>query len=154
MPFVKRDGAGKIVARFSMPQVDQLEWVADDSTELLPSVESLRAEKNIEINLARLAANQSSFPFAGKQIACDRLSRGDIDAIGLDVALNGSLPAGWPGSWKAVDNTYLPLADVAAFKTLVTAMVTQGNINFAHAQALKTTLAAATTREQVAAIVW
>lgn len=70
------------------------------------------------------------------------------------VALYGALPPGFPGAWKAVDNTYLPIANVDAWKVFYTAMVAQGAANFAHAQELKAQLAAATTPEAVAAIVW
>lgn len=115
---------------------------------------SLKAAKNEEINAARLAANFSTFTHAGKAIACDQLSRSDIDGTNGFVTLYGTLPPGWPGGWKAVDNTYVAIADVAAWKAFYASMFAAGNANFAKAQTLKTQLAAATTAEQVAAIVW
>ena len=118
---------------------------------LLPQ---LISAKNAEINAARLAANFSTFTHAGKAIACDQLSRSDIDGTNGFVALYGSLPPGWPGGWKAVDNSYVPIADVAAWKAFYSSMFAAGNANFAKAQALKAQLDAATTAEQVAAIVW
>lgn len=114
----------------------------------------LKAAKNAEINAARLAANFSTFTHAGKQIACDQLSRSDIDGTNGFVSLYGAMPPGWPGGWKAVDNTYVAIADVAAWMAFYASMFAAGNANFAKAQALKTQLDAATTAEQVAAIAW
>lgn len=115
---------------------------------------ALKAAKNEEINAARLAANFSTFQHAGKAIACDQLSRSDIDGTNGFVALYGALPPGWPGGWKAVDNTYVAIATVADWKAFYTSMFAAGNANFAHAQALKALLAAATTAADIAAIQW
>lgn len=117
-------------------------------------LDAIVAAKNKEINAARLAANQGTFEHAGKLVACDPLSRSDIDAINGFVALTGSLPPGWPGGWKAADNSLLPIADVAAWTAFYGSMVAAGNAHFAHSQALKAQLAAATTAEEVAAISW
>ena len=119
-----------------------------------PTLIELKAAKNAEINIARAAANTSTFDHSGKTFSCDQLSRSDIDGVNGYVALYGALPPGFHGAWKAVDNTYLPIADVDAWKVFYTAMVAQGAANFAHAQELKAQLAAATTPEAVAAIVW
>lgn len=114
----------------------------------------LKFAKNIEINAGRAVANTSIFVHGGKVFSCDQLSRSDIDGANGYVALYGALPPGFPGAWKAVDNTYLPIADVEAWKVFYTAMVAQGAVNFAHAQKLKSQLAAATTPKAVSAIVW
>lgn len=115
---------------------------------------ALKAAKNDEINAARLAANFSTFTHAGKAIACDQLSRSDIDGTNGFVALYGALPPGWPGGWKAVDNTYVAIATVNDWKAFYSSMFAAGNANFAHAQALKGLLAAADTAEAIAAIRW
>lgn len=115
---------------------------------------ALKAAKNAEINAARLAANFSTFPYAGKAIACDQLSRSDIDGTNGFVSLYGSLPPGWPGGWKAVDNTYVPISSVADWKAFYSSMFAAGNANFAKAQALKDQLEAATTPEEVQSINW
>lgn len=120
----------------------------------LPSIEQLKAGKNAEINTARAAANFSTFPHSGKQFACDQLSRSDIDGINGYIALHNAFPAAFPGAWKAVDNTYHALPDIAEWKSFYTSMVAAGSANFAHAQTLKAALAIAVTAEQVAAIVW
>lgn len=112
----------------------------------------LKAAKNAAINTARLKANQSHFTFAGKQIAVDPLSRSDIDAAHGAILMLGAMPGGWPGGWKAMDNTIVPIADLATWGQFYGAMVAQGTANFAHAQALKAQLAAANTAEEVAAV--
>lgn len=114
----------------------------------------LKAVKNAEINAARLKANRSTFTHAGKEFACDELSRSDIDGANGMITNLGAMPPGWPGGWKAVDNMVLPLATVADWKAFYGSMFAAGNTNFVHAQDLKTALAAATTAAQVAAIVW
>lgn len=119
-----------------------------------PPLDALKAAKNAEINAARLVSNQGTFAHAGKLIACDPLGRSDIDGINGFVALTGSLPPGWPGGWKAADNSLLPIADVPAWTAFYGSMVAAGNAHFAHSQALKAQLAAATTAAEVAAISW
>lgn len=117
-----------------------------------------KAAKNEQINGWRLAANRDCFIFAGKEIACDELSRSDIDGVNGMVAITGALSPGFPMAWKAKDNSYVPIADVAAWKTFYAALVAKGTANFAHAQALKAQLAAITDGPnavaQVEAIQW
>jgi hypothetical protein len=119
-----------------------------------PTLDELKAAKNAEINAARAAANTGAFEHGGKTFSCDQLSRSDIDGVNGEVALTGALPQGFPGAWKAVDNTFLPIADVSAWTAFYSAMVAQGTANYIHAQQLKAQLAAATTAEEVAAIAW
>lgn len=130
------------------------EWVASYEPPPPPALDALKAEKNAEINAARLAANFSTFAHGGKQFACDQLSRSDIDGTNGFVSLYGTLPPGWPGGWKAIDNSYAPIATVTDWKAFYASMFAAGNANFAHAQALKALLAAAATADEVAAIHW
>lgn len=119
-----------------------------------PTLAELKAAKNAAINAARAAANTGTFTHGGKTFSCAPLSRGDIDGMNGYVALFAALPSVFPGAWKAVDNTYLTIADVPAWKAFYSAMVLQGAANFAHAQDLKAKLQAATTAAAVAAIAW
>lgn len=128
--------------------------VPPTAQELAAQFVALKTAKNIQINEWRAQANQTSFTHLGKVIACDALSRSDIDAVAGSIALTGAFPAGFPNAWKAIDNSYLMLPDVAAFKAMYASMTLQGTLNFSHSQTLKATLAAATTAEQVAAINW
>ena len=114
----------------------------------------LKAEKNQQINSWRAQANQSSFTHDGKTIACDPLSRSDIDGVAGSIALTGAFPVGFPGAWKAMDNTYIVLWGIQAFKDMYASMTMQGTINFGRAQSLKASLAAATTKAEVDALVW
>lgn len=134
-------------------------WVRSGDTFVLPvapvpDLAALKVAKNDEINVARLAANRSTFTHAGKQFACDELSRSDVDGTNGFVALYGALPPGWVGGWKAVDNSFYAIADVAGWKAFYTSMFAAGSLNFAHAQALKAMLAEAATAGEVAAIHW
>ncbi len=115
---------------------------------------SAKLHKANLINVWRQEANFSQFTYGGKQIACDQLSRSDIDAVCGHVSLFGTFPANFPGGWKTMDNSYVVLGSVDAFKTMYQAMTTQGTMNFARSQALKAALQAATTIEQVEAITW
>lgn len=129
-------------------------WDGEHYTPAAVDLAPLKAAKNAEINAARLAASFSTFTHAGKAIACDQLSRSDIDGTNGFVSLYGAMPPGWPGGWKAVDNTYVPIATVGDWKAFYASMFAAGNANFAKAQALKTQLDAAATAEEVAAIAW
>jgi len=118
------------------------------------TLDGLKADKNAEINATRAALNTSSFIHDGKTFSCDSLSRSDIDGVNGYVALYGVLPPDFPGAWKAIDNSYYPLADVAAWKAFYASMVAAGTENFMRAQQLKAQLAAATTAEEVEAVRW
>lgn len=118
------------------------------------TLDDLKAAKNAEINAGRATANTSTFTHGGKAISCDPLSRSDVDGVNGYVAIYGALPPAFPGAWKAVDNSYLLIADVEAWKAFYAAMVAQGAANFAHAQDLKGQLAAAASAEDVAAVTW
>ena len=122
--------------------------------EYIPSLAVLKSEKNAEINLWRANANSSTFPYSGKLIACDPLSRSDIDGIAGSISLTGGYPEDFPMQWKAVDNTFVELADVDAFKAFYAAMVAQGTANFIRSEQRKYALSQATTQAEIDAIVW
>lgn len=130
------------------------EVIARDQSDVDRSIAEARREKNAEINSKRLEANRSSFEHQGKLFACDELSRSDIDGVTSFVSLSGSLPPGWPGAWKAIDNSFHPIASVDDWKAFVASMVAAGNANFAKAQALKAQLSAAVTYDEIKAIKW
>lgn len=131
-------------------------WVISplSAEEIASKLAEAKTVKTAQINEWRFKANMSTFVHAGKVIACDSLSRSDIDAVAGSISLTGAFPSGFPGAWKAVDNTYIPLPDIASFKAMYASMTQQGTANFARSQALKATLASATTVEQVEAITW
>ena len=116
------------------------------------TLDDAKAEKRRAINAARLQATYSSFTFQGHEIACDQLSRSDIDGVNGTVATTGALPVDFPGHWKTKANDYVPIPDVATWNGFYAAMVAQGTANFARSQQLKAQVEAATTVEQVDAI--
>lgn len=117
-----------------------------------------KSRKEQEIDIWRLRANESSFPHLGKNFSCDRLARGDIDWVNGHVAVHGTLPPGFPGGWKALDGTYIPIADVAAWNAFYLSIGVAGHIHYARSTELKAQVAAitdpATAVAQLAAIVW
>lgn len=118
------------------------------------TLEQVRADKKQQINTWRLAANQVGFNFAGKRISTDTLSRSDIDGTNGTVALTGSFPAGWPGYWKAEDNSLVPITSIDEWKLFYAAMSAQGAANFLTSQGLKAMVDAAQTIAEVEAVAW
>ncbi len=143
-----------VVVDFGGNEIASYAWAVTN----LPSevqavvVESRRAEKNRLVNAARADANQATFTHAGKEIACDALSRSDLDGIANYIALFDAYPPEWLGVWKAADNSYLDMATVAQFRAMYESMVTAGLNNFKQAQQRKNALAAATTIEAIDAV--
>lgn len=134
---------------------EQAWTVANKSAEQIAAeLAPVKASKILQINQWRAAANKTFFTYSGKQIACDDLSRSDIDAVAGSISLTGSFPAGFPGAWKAMDNSYIMLPDIDAFKSMYAAMTAQGTTNFGHSQSLKAAVAAAQTVAEVNAVVW
>lgn len=117
-------------------------------------LQKLKADKRQEINESRLQANFSTFLHNGKVIACDQLSRSDIDGVNGYVGINGTLPPDFPGAWKAKDDSYLPIASVDAWKSFYLSMYNTGLGHFMKSQQLKAQVDACTTVEEVEAIKW
>jgi hypothetical protein len=121
--------------------------------ELDDKLVAAKIEKNAYINQSRLNANYTSFVFAGKAIACDALSRSDIESTNSQVLRRNSMPPGWQGLWKAVDNTYVSIPDVTSWNSFYDAMYAQGMANFMKSQQLKSALNTATL-DNIDSIVW
>ena len=157
---------GQRLVAYNPPPVDELTQVAvpilpvdpqQDAVQfeihLRPDAVTLaKARKNEAINASRLRANQGHFTFGGKQIAVDPLSRSDIDGAHGAWLMFGGPPPGWPGGWKAMDNSFVSITDIATWGNFYGAMVATGTAHFARAQGLKAQLAAATNLEEVAAV--
>jgi hypothetical protein len=114
----------------------------------------VKAARKEYVNAARLTANRTSFTYETKEIAVDVLSRSDIDGANGYILANNSFPAGWPGGWKCMDNTYVPITAIATWNLFYAAMVNQGTANFTKSQTLKAAIDAATTIAEVEVIVW
>lgn len=117
-------------------------------------LDGVKAAASDAINAAWAAADQGHFMYAGRRIRCDAASRKHIETINGSILLTGQFPAGWPGGWKSEDNSLAPIANRADWESFYSAMVSQGMANFAKAQSLKAQISAATTHQEVYAIVW
>lgn len=126
--------------------------IVDDSNNL--PLDAAKAFKEGEINSARLATNTTSFTYLDKQIACDALSRSDIDGVNGYVALMGEFPPSWIGKWKTLDNQYVDIATTDDWKAFYSAMVSQGQNNFLYSQWLKQKVAAASSVDEVNTVYW
>lgn len=122
--------------------------------EYADDLERVRHHKATELSQARAQADTSYFETGGKRIAVDALSSARITTISNYVALIGSLPAGWAGGWKAMDNSVHPIPDVAAWKAFVEAMTLQEVANHNKLQALKSELKLVKTRSGIDAMAW
>lgn len=119
------------------------------------AMDLVRGDQKRAIDDAWVAANLDSFVFKDKVITCDTLDRQNIDGTTAYLnSHNGAFPPGWPGGWKTKDNSYVEITTQQDWNDFIAAMVTQGMVNFAKAQSLKQTLAAATTFEDVLAVKW
>ncbi len=116
------------------------------------TLEPAKAEKRRVINTAWTKANQTSFTYAGKRIACDPDSVVDIQTLTTEIAVTGVLPANFSGAWKALDNTTVAIPNKAGWFALYVALSKQRRANFARAQELKASVAAATTLAEIDAI--
>lgn len=113
-----------------------------------------KAVGRARINAAWAAADAGTFAHTGVVIDCGPESRRHIETINGYVAANGVYPVGFPGQWKARDNSYLPLPDVTAWRAFYGSMVAQGLANFGRAQALKAAIDAAPSIEAAQSIDW
>lgn len=106
------------------------------------------------ITHCKIGANMNYFEFGGKQIQADDASFREIQSTNGYVALNNAMPPQWPGAWKAMDNTVVPIPDVATWKAFYNTMVATGTANFKRSQELKLAIANASTIPEVMAVVW
>lgn len=133
---------------------ERLEVVTLEPSFVAQRLADAKAAKRAQINSWRDTANTTSFAFMGKGIACDALSARDMDKVGGYISLFGTFPPDFPGGWKTIDNSYIPMPSIADFKAMYAAMVAQGTVNFNNSQALKAAVDAATTLAQINAITW
>lgn len=134
--------------------VDKYATKEEADKAILDNLNDTKITKNLEINTERLKANNSWFVFLDSRIACDQLSREDIQGVNGHVSNTGSLPDSWPGGWKHMDNGYVPIVSVETWKMLYAAMVNQGLANFQKAQTLKQRVIESATVQEVNAIKW
>lgn len=118
------------------------------------SLEELRIAKRAEITRHRLEADADHFVYQDKQIRTADKDMIDLFSTNGYVALFGEFDPSWPGGWKTIDNTYLPIATVDEWKLFYKAMYLTGISNFRKSQQLKARIDAATTAEELNSITW
>lgn len=127
-----------------------LQWVET------ATLDQLKQSKRQEITNCRIAADNDHFVYQDKMI---RTADKDMfDLLVADARINkctgGQMPPNWPGGWKAMDNTYLPISTPDAWNAFFIAAYDAGIANFTKSQSLKQQLDAAQTPADVAAIHW
>jgi hypothetical protein len=145
----ERDTEGRWVAKWLVADL-----TPDEQAEADAALASSKVKRNQYIDESRNAANGTTFPYAGKFISVDALGMRDLLVTAAHIGMTGTFPAGFPGGWKCTDKSYVALPTIDDFKTMFSTMAEQGVANFNHSQSLKAALAAATTKAEVAAIVW
>lgn len=120
------------------------------------SLDACKQRQRARINAWWLAANNSYFEFKGERISYEEDDRVDIQGIYNTIMLTGAMPVDpdWPGAWKTMNDTWVPIPDMATWIEFNVAISNRGTAHFKHAQMLKRELDAAETLEQVAAVIW
>lgn len=114
-----------------------------------------KAQRSAEITAAKVAANADHFVYAGKKIAVDEASFREMLSTCAWVAMTQTMPANWPGGWKAMgDAGYVQFDTVPQWIDFYGTMVQTGMANFLKSQQLKAYIEDATTCEEVAALHW
>lgn len=144
----------QVIARSNIPTYPAFWNNQTMSWQSLLDLSSSKLSKRNLINKWRLQANYSGFMHGGKLIASDQLSMLDITNTANEINQNNSLPANWPGAWKAVDNSYIPITSIQDWRAFFSSMYQQGLNNFSISQQLKTLVDSATTVAEVEAIIW
>lgn len=131
-------------------------WLQSHSTleSLDKALTELRRTKDLEINAARLQANETHFFFKNKKIACDKVSKDDIVNTSEYISNNNGFHPKWPGGWKAMDNTFVPITTLQEWKDFHSALYDQGIRNFLKAQWLKQQLTKVNTVQEILDISW
>lgn len=124
------------------------------TAELALKLAQAKASKRADLTLAREEADRTYFEFDGKRIKVDPASMVQITGITGHVALTDEYPQGWPGVWKAMDNSYVQLTTKAHWVAFIRAMANRGTANFIKQETLKAQVDACTRLSQVAAINW
>lgn len=126
----------------------ELQWV-----ETAPLAE-LKARKAAEITAQRLAADADHFTYNGLSIRTADKDMLDMLIAHARIIMGDGMPPNWPGGWKAIENSYVPISSIEEWRPFFIAMYDTGIANFNRSQQLKARINSATTPEEVAAISW
>jgi hypothetical protein len=137
------------------------------------ALDVIKDRKRSEITAARLKADAGFFTYTytvtttegeGEEAVTKEstisknIRTADKDMFDLLVAqsmiLMGEMPPDWPGGWKAIDNTYVPIATPEEWKPFYLAMYRTGIANYRKSQGLKAQIEAASTVDEATNIRW
>ncbi len=118
------------------------------------SLSEIKAAKTAEITAERLLVDGDHFVYGGKSIRTADKDIFDMLIANSRITMSNSLPSNWPGGWKTIDNSYIPISSVSEWNSFFITMYDTGINNFYHSQSLKSAIANATTIAEVQAIVW
>ncbi len=98
--------------------------------------------------------NNDTFTHLGHAFSSDAVAFKELTGIAGEIGLTGEFSASFPGGWLDIDGAPLAIPTVADFINFYKSMTAQGKANFDRSLVLLSDLNAATTVEQVNAIVW
>lgn len=134
---IEDDGTGQRIAQWNRPEPQPTE--ADIQAAMLPALRKLRIS---QVTKLRTQVKDQRFKYAGKWFQTDDAAMKQISVTHGFVTGTGNLPPSFPGAWKAEDNSYLPIPDVAAWWAFYSALAAAGTANFVHSENLKEQVAA------------
>ncbi len=144
-PFNRINNSPSVIAKW---ENNNIVW------EETATLEEVKLQKNAEITAAKIAANGGRFIYMGEEILVDEASFREMQSTCAWVAMTQSMPNNWPGGWKTVSNTYVPIPNVPGWVEFYGTMVQSGLANFNRSQQLKLAIAAASTHEELLLINW
>jgi len=116
-----------------------------------PTLADAKKSKNSEINTDRASALVAGMTYDGHTWQTDPDTRANLSGVVAGVAAGLPLPSGF--SWRTSDNVDVPM-DADGVKAFGAAMLAWVNSIYQHSWDLKNTVEAATTADEVTAIVW
>ena len=133
----------------------KLKWVEGSRVWVETSnLMDFKAQRQAEITQAKIEANADHFIFQGKKIAVDEAGFKEMQSICSWVGMTQTMPANWPGGWKAIGGGFVQFSTVSEWISFYGAMVQTGLSNFMKSEQLKAQIENATTHAEVAAIKW
>lgn len=114
----------------------------------------LKQRKHDHITKCKVDANERFFVYQGKEFSVSPASFKEMQGVCGWVGMTGSLPATFPNRWKADDNSYVLIPDVATWLDFYGTMIATGLNNFSKSELLKYYVSQCTTVEELDAIQW
>ena len=137
------------------------EFIVENCTHLndptrfpMNSIESLKDDKEREINMAKFSSNVMCFPYKDKLIPCDPNHILNIHLVQGIVARTGKLPKDFQEELETMDHKLISIKTVEEWDSFYSSLVSHVMKNAKKAHGLKVKLDVARTEEEIAAITW